>query len=66
MLQIIKVGTVGFIIYEGLKCLNQKNYADIVGFVTLMNVGFGVYFKVGTWYEGLMNSRIIELFDKIF
>jgi len=66
MLEIIKVGTAGFIIYEGFKCLNQKNYADIFAFLVIMNVGFAVFFKIGSWYNGLMDSRIVELIDKLF
>jgi len=73
MIDILKVATAGLVVYEGFKILGKKEYADIIGFVTLMNVGFGVFFKisgwcggVATWYNGLMNSRLIELVGKLF
>jgi hypothetical protein len=73
MLETIKVATAGLIIYKGFKILGKKDYADIIGFVVIMSVGFSIYMKIGgwysgisTWYDNLMNNRIFEIIGKLF
>lgn len=66
MLDIIKIGTAGIVIYEGFKILGKHEYASLIGFVVILNVGFAIFFKIGQWYQSLMNSRIVEMLDKIF
>jgi len=66
MIEIIKTGTIGFICYKSLSVFGKKDYADLIAFVSVLYIGCMVCMKVGTWYESFMNSRIIELFDKIF
>lgn len=66
MLEIIKIGTAGFVIYQGFRVLGKHEYASLIGFVVLLNVGFSIFLKVGGWYNSFMNSKIIELLEKIF
>jgi hypothetical protein len=72
MLETIKVAMAGLVIYKGFKILGKKDYADIIGFVTLMSVGFSIYMKIGGWYIGItsrcdsiMNSGFVQLLEKL-
>jgi len=51
MLETIKVATAGLVIYKGFKILGKKDYADIIGFLVIMSVGFSIFMKVGGWYN---------------
>jgi hypothetical protein len=66
MLETIKVATAGLVIYKGFKILGKKDYADIIGFVVIMSVGFSIFMKVGGWYSSFMNSGFIKLVEKVF
>ena len=66
MIEIIKTGTVGFICYKALVCFGKKDIADVIAFVSVLSIGCMVCLKVGGWYENLMDSRVVELIDKIF
>jgi NADH:ubiquinone oxidoreductase subunit 4 (subunit M) len=66
MVEIIKTASVGFICYESLKCFGKKDYADVVAFCSVLSTGVMIIGKIGGWYNGLMNSQIVQLAEKIF
>jgi hypothetical protein len=65
MLETIKIATAGLVIYKGFRILGKKDYADIIGFVVIMSVGFSIFLKISSWYSGFMNSTFVQLVEKI-
>jgi hypothetical protein len=65
MLETIKLATAGLVFYKGFKILGKKDYADLIGFVSLLSVGFSIYLKIGEWYNAFMNSSLVQLIEKI-
>lgn len=66
MIEIIKIGAVGFICSKSLKVFGKKDYADVISFVCLLYVGICVCMKVGGWYNSFMNSAFMQLMFRIF
>lgn len=66
MIEILKTCSVGFICYKGLNCLGKKDYADILLFILVIYIGIMVLAHFGMWYNGFMNSKLIQLLEKIF
>jgi hypothetical protein len=66
MIEIIKTGTVGFICYKALVCFGKKDIAEVIAFVAVLSIGCMICLKISGWYDSLMNSRIVELLEKIF
>ena len=51
MANIIKSAFIGFICYKGLKVIGKKDYADILGFIVIIGIGFDLY----NWYINGIN-----------
>lgn len=66
MVEIIKTCSIGLVSYKALKCFGKKDYADIVGFCSVLYAGVMIISQVGGWYDNLMNSQIVQLVEKIF
>lgn len=66
MVEIIKIGVVGFICSKSLKVFGKKDYADVITFLMVLYVGVMVFSKITGWYESFMDTRFMELMVKIF
>lgn len=66
MIEIIKIGAVGFLCSKSLKCFGKKEYSDVIGFMCFLYVGVIIYMKIGGWYTGFMDSAFMQLMIKIF
>ena len=51
MANIIKSAFIGLICYKGLKVIGKKDYADILGFIVIIGIGFDLY----NWYINGVN-----------
>ncbi|MEX0084136.1 hypothetical protein AB2T90_17055 [Clostridium butyricum] len=65
MLEIIKLGSIGYISSKAMKTFN-KDYANIMQFVVMLYIGISLCMKIGGWYSNIMNCELIQLLQKIF
>lgn len=66
MIEIIKIGVVGFICSKSLKVFGKKDYADVITFLMVLYVGVMIFSKITGWYESFMDTKFMELMVKIF
>lgn len=66
MVEIIKIGVVGFICSKSLKVFGKKDYADVITFLMVLYVGVMVFSKITGWYESFMDSSFMQLMIKMF
>lgn len=66
MIEIIKIGVVGFICSKSLKVFGKKDYADVITFLMVLYVGVMVFSKITGWYESFIDTKFMELMVKIF
>lgn len=65
MIQLLKLGSIGFLGSKALKVLN-KDYGDILQFITILYVAITIFAKIGGWYNAFMECELIQLLQKIF
>ena len=64
MLQLIKIGSVGYISARDMKVFN-KDYGEIMMLVVLLYIGISIATMVGGWYNAFMDSELITLIRHI-
>ena len=64
MINIIRNAFIGLMCYKGLKVIGKKDYADILGFIVIIGVGFDLYrmylsgidyIGSGNWIKDIFN-----------
>lgn len=66
MFEVLKTGFIGYVCYKALKCFGKQDYADVIGLLVWVYLGFIICSKLTIWYSALMNSELVKLLERIF